>query len=187
MRVLLKLANVADPEGKRAFRTKAVMASELGVTPRSIQRALNDLQSAHLIQPGDQLYVAHLRADKRPVVYDLNFRFRQQFAQPELPEWDGETPFPTAPASGETELSTGETAVDHQGTVNSNRDSKNLTNLNASESNEEPFGPPSEPLRDWYAERCPGDWQHPDNPTHELGGSGACTRCFERPPIGVRA
>lgn len=186
MRVLFKLANVADAEGKRAFRSKAVMADELGVTARSVQRALNDLQAAQLIRPGNQLFVAHLRADKRPTVYDLNFRYRQEFAQPELPAWDGETEISTPPTSGETEISTGETTADHQGTVYSNENLESFVPNRAQET-AEAFGPPSSPLPRWSRDACPGDWQHPENPTHQLGSSGACVRCFERPTNGAAA
>jgi DNA-binding transcriptional MocR family regulator len=98
-RVLLKLANVADENGQRAWRAKVTVADELGVSPRSIQRAYRELESAGLIRPGDQRFVAHLRADLRPTVYDLA-----------LPR---STPVPLwiTPRNGETELSTGETTA----------------------------------------------------------------------------
>ncbi|OJX69728.1 MAG: hypothetical protein BGO94_14745 [Micrococcales bacterium 72-143] len=73
-RVLLKLANVADPEGRRAWRSKFELANELGVDQRSIQRALRELEQAHLIRKGDQKFVTHIRAGYRPTVYDIVMR-----------------------------------------------------------------------------------------------------------------
>ena len=102
-RVLVKLANVAAPDGTRAFRSKTDMARELGVSPRSIQRALVELQECNLIRKGDQRHVTHIVANRRPTVYDLNMRHPNSVQVP-LPETDG---------PGETEISTadlGETA-----------------------------------------------------------------------------
>lgn len=73
-RVLLKLADVASKDGTRAWRSikgKDGMAAELGVSERSIQRALRELEELKLIKPGNQSHVAGLRADRRPTVYDL--------------------------------------------------------------------------------------------------------------------
>ncbi|HTN57512.1 MAG TPA: helix-turn-helix domain-containing protein [Protaetiibacter sp.] len=70
-RVLLKLANVANPEGRNAWRSKHELASELGVDARSIQRALRELEGANLIRRGDQKFVSHIRAGYRPTVYDI--------------------------------------------------------------------------------------------------------------------
>ena len=84
-RVLLKLANVANETGTIAFRSKAEIANELGVHQKSVQKALRALEAAVLIKPGDQRLVQHIRADKRPTVYELNFRYKTQFEQPALP------------------------------------------------------------------------------------------------------
>lgn len=116
-RVLLKLANAAAPDGTRAFRSKAEMAKELGVSQRSIQRALKELEYAALIHPGDQEFVHHIRADRRPIVYDLNFRYQTQYESPELPVWNGETQLSTTPPRGDTPGLNGETTVVAQGTV----------------------------------------------------------------------
>lgn len=102
-RVLLKLANVAAEDGSRAFRDKPRIAHELGVSQRSVQRAYRELEHAALIRPGDQSFTHHIRADKRPTVYDLNFHWQVIVEQPQL-SIDGETP--TVSPYGETELST---------------------------------------------------------------------------------
>lgn len=70
-RVLVKLADVAQPNGTAAWRHAQEMADELGVSLRSVRRALSDLRELGLIQYGDQQHVAHIRKDRRPTVYDL--------------------------------------------------------------------------------------------------------------------
>ncbi|MCU1529162.1 MAG: hypothetical protein JWP75_2925 [Frondihabitans sp.] len=70
-RVLTKLANVAAQDGTRAWRLNSEMSRELGVSVRSIQRALRDLEEADLITRGDQRAVSHWRTDRRPTVYDV--------------------------------------------------------------------------------------------------------------------
>lgn len=112
-RVLLKLANVSNEDGTIAFRTKATMAHELGVNVKSIQRALNELQSAALIKPGDQSFVRHLTGGRRPVVYELNFRYKTQYEQPELP-WPVDNP---APVGGHGYPQVGHAAVPPGGTA----------------------------------------------------------------------
>lgn len=124
-RVLNKLANVANVEGTIAFRDKAGIAEELGVSQRSVQRAYRELEAAALIHPGDQSYVRHIRADKRPTVYELNYRWKTQYSAPELP-WpealDGETERGDRvihnPERGDNYGPSGETTAVAQGTIN---------------------------------------------------------------------
>lgn len=83
-RVLQKLANVAAQDGSRAWRSIPEVANELGVSVRSVQRALKELEDGAvnaatgeqipLIRRGDQRHVDHMRADRRPTVYDVNMR-----------------------------------------------------------------------------------------------------------------
>lgn len=101
-RVLVKLANVADQEGKRAFRSKSAIADELGVSARSVQRAFRELEEGHLVRPGDQRLVSHLPANRRPIVYDIIMR-RTGAVQVTL---SGETEFST----GDDDTPAGETA-----------------------------------------------------------------------------
>lgn len=111
-RVLTKLANVADQNGQRAYRSKHDVARELGVNVRSVQRALAELSDGHLIRKGDQRHVSHIRADRRPTVYDLNMGAAHS-VQIALP--DGETEFSTGDdddLDGETHG--GVTAVAHR-------------------------------------------------------------------------
>lgn len=132
-RVLLKLANVADQGGERAFRFNHQMAAELQVNVRSIRRALRELEEAHLILPGDQALVAHYRTDRRPRVYNLNFKWHLETAPPALgwpgeddappvePVFDPPAPDPEAELidwperNGGTQLSTGQATGGHTG------------------------------------------------------------------------
>lgn len=110
-RVLIKLCNNADKYGQRAWRSNDELALELGVSKRSVQRALRDLELALLIKPGDQEFVRHIRADRRPTVYDMNMRYREVYEQPELPVEDVQED----ESHGVTELSTGEPRGDNWG------------------------------------------------------------------------
>lgn len=87
-RVLVKLANVADTDGTRAFRHVGAMAKELGVSKRSVQRALQELLDKGLLTLGDKRFTAHLPADKRPVVYDVCMTWVTTWGAPELAGWD---------------------------------------------------------------------------------------------------
>jgi hypothetical protein len=71
-RVLVKLADVAQPDGRSAYRFAPHMASELDVSVRSIQRATSELEEAGLIRRGDQKLVTAWRGGNRPIVYDVN-------------------------------------------------------------------------------------------------------------------
>ncbi|AMB58248.1 helix-turn-helix domain-containing protein [Microterricola viridarii] len=107
-RVLLKLANVAAQDGSRAWRNVWEVANELGVDKRSVQRALRELLADDLIRVGDQRAVHHIRADRRPVVYDLNFDYERLYSPPEIPLPDDTDEAPENGAShGVTEFSTG--------------------------------------------------------------------------------
>lgn len=120
-RVLLKLADVATRDGRRAWRSKVELADELQVSPRSVQRAFRELEDttpdgtqrgaddAGLIVAGDQRHVAHIRGDKRPTVYDL----------PHVPQPPQRQPQPMAGAeaiSGNGETQRGDNAVDNPST-----------------------------------------------------------------------
>lgn len=112
-RVLLKLANVAGEDGEHAFRHARKMAQELGVSTRSVQRALRDLEALPLIRRGNQDYTAHLPAGKRPVVYDLVMfgavvEMVHIVGFDDVPEW---------PESDTTRLSTGTREIESDTTT----------------------------------------------------------------------
>lgn len=70
-RVLLQLADRADPLGYHAWPGVAHMAGVLECSERTVQRAIRTLLDDGLIRPGDQRYVAHIRGGNRPTVYDV--------------------------------------------------------------------------------------------------------------------
>lgn len=70
-RVLLQLADRADKLGYGAYPHVSTIADVLECSERTVQRAFRELRTSGLIREGDQRFVAHLRSDRRPVVYDV--------------------------------------------------------------------------------------------------------------------
>lgn len=69
--VLIGLADHAHDDGTEARPSVATLAKYARCSPRTVHNKLRILEQAGLIRRGDQQTVAHLRADRRPVVYDL--------------------------------------------------------------------------------------------------------------------
>lgn len=69
--VLVALADHADPAGRGAYCSAPTIAARLGCTVRSVRRSITALEDAGVIGLGDQQLVAHIRKDRRPVVWDL--------------------------------------------------------------------------------------------------------------------
>lgn len=69
--VLVGLANHAGPDGRGARPAQATLARYVGVSDRTIRTKLRLLEHIGLLSEGDQTAVEHLRADRRPVVFDL--------------------------------------------------------------------------------------------------------------------
>ena len=80
--VLLVLAQTASPEGEDAWRTVDRLAEETGLSDRTVQTKLQLLLTLGVIRLGDQDVVAVKikRADRRPVVYDLDIRAEELIA-----------------------------------------------------------------------------------------------------------
>lgn len=71
-RVLVNLAERADPLGYGAWPAVSSLADSLECSTRTVQRALRELVVAGLIRVAtDQRAVGHIRADHRPTVYDV--------------------------------------------------------------------------------------------------------------------
>lgn len=68
---LIGLANHADRDGSGAYPSQDTLTHYNRKTARQTKRDLDDLQSRGLIRLGDQRFVAHLRPDRRPLVWDL--------------------------------------------------------------------------------------------------------------------
>ncbi|MFT4288143.1 helix-turn-helix domain-containing protein [Nocardioides sp.] len=70
--VLIGLADHAGADGCGAWPSKATLADYARCSSKTVQNKLRVLEAAGVIVPGDQRLNAHLRADRRPTVYDLN-------------------------------------------------------------------------------------------------------------------
>lgn len=69
--ILLVLADNADDEGRGAWPGQRTIAETVPCDRATVQRHMRALEESGLIVRGDQAAVAHLRADRRPVVWDL--------------------------------------------------------------------------------------------------------------------
>lgn len=69
--VLGVLGQHADIDGRYAYPSKATIAHHAKIDAKSAQRALDRLEERRLIGLGDQTAAEYIRADRRPVVYDL--------------------------------------------------------------------------------------------------------------------
>ncbi len=72
--VLLCLANYAGPRGEGAFPAVSTLVNDTGLSVRTVQKRLRELESQQVIRLGNQNLVrAHIRrADQRPVCYDID-------------------------------------------------------------------------------------------------------------------
>lgn len=76
LRVLLfALADRAASDGTSAFPSRAWLAERCFCSVRSVSRRLARLEEMGIIRRGDQHLVDHFRADRRPVVWDLNITY----------------------------------------------------------------------------------------------------------------
>lgn len=121
--VLVALADHASYDGTGAWPSKARLATRLGSSERSVQRALARLEALGLIVRGDQRIVSHIPGNRRPTVWTLRLGSRANHDEPkdetpalvEEPRGDssvtpaGETPVTprgdTSGAPGETPVS----------------------------------------------------------------------------------
>lgn len=71
--VLIGLANHAARDGKGSYPSRETLATYARCSVRTVAVKLRVLEEAGVIVRGDQAHVAHLRGDRRPVVYDLNY------------------------------------------------------------------------------------------------------------------
>lgn len=111
--VLLAYANHARKDGAAAWPGKAAVADYAECDPKTVQRHLRKLEAAGHLRRGDQDLVSHLRADRRPTVYDVamseavrvawagEYAARAAGGQPEEPIWvyDATTDTFTEPAT----------------------------------------------------------------------------------------
>lgn len=69
--ILITLADRAADDGSAAWPSQDWIATRARCSTRTVRRHLQALEARGLIRRGDQTLVAHLRADSRPIVWDL--------------------------------------------------------------------------------------------------------------------
>jgi hypothetical protein len=69
--VLIGLADHANDDGTATWPAQSTLATYAGVTVRTVYTKLAVLVDCGVIRPGDQRLVEHIRADRRPHVWDL--------------------------------------------------------------------------------------------------------------------
>lgn len=70
---LVALARFVDDQGRGARPSRQELARIARKSVSQVHRDLVRLRELELIRPGDQSLVSHIRADRRPVVYDLAY------------------------------------------------------------------------------------------------------------------
>ena len=78
--VLLCLANYADNTGKAAFPSASTLATDTGMSERSVRNKLDLLEALGLIVKGNQAIVAAYieRGDRRPICYDMSMPRKEE-------------------------------------------------------------------------------------------------------------
>ncbi|WP_431935769.1 hypothetical protein [Micromonospora sp. RP3T] len=69
--ILVRMADEADEAGCGVWLATSTIAFDVKVSEKTVQRRLDALEARKLIGRGDQRLAAHVRPDRRPVVYDL--------------------------------------------------------------------------------------------------------------------
>lgn len=75
--ILYSLADRANDDGEGCWPSVATLAQEARCSQRTVQRHLRRLADRGIIRKGDQRMVEKYRADRRPVVWDLNLDARR--------------------------------------------------------------------------------------------------------------
>lgn len=69
--VLVAMAERANDDGTATYQSVATIAKKARVSPRTCHTRLRQLEEMGLIRRGNQDFTAHLKANNRPVVYDI--------------------------------------------------------------------------------------------------------------------
>lgn len=70
--MLVALARSADKHGRGAYPAVQKIMKRTRLSESSVRRALRSMKKSGVISHGDQSLVSHIRADDRPVVWDLD-------------------------------------------------------------------------------------------------------------------
>lgn len=69
--ILMALSKRADPDGCNAYSSYPTIAARAKIDPKTVYRRAKAMESRGILKRGDQSVVAHIRADNRPVVWDI--------------------------------------------------------------------------------------------------------------------
>lgn len=78
--VLIGYANHAHRDGRNAWASVETIAKYANCSTRTVQRHVAQLVADGFMREGDQTLVAHLRGDRRPIVYDVAMSEEQRLA-----------------------------------------------------------------------------------------------------------
>ncbi|MFG2058642.1 helix-turn-helix domain-containing protein [Micromonospora sp. NPDC048930] len=110
---LVALACYADETGRNAYPSTDTLARRARRSKRQVQRDLDELEKRGLIHRGDQGVAEHVRADRRPVVWDLPLP-RDDTVSPRTGERD-DTVSPRRPRTGRHQRRHGVTTATPRG------------------------------------------------------------------------
>lgn len=89
--VLIGYANHAHKDGRNSWASKDTIAEYANCHVKTVRRHVRELVAAGWMREGDQKQVSHLRADRRPVVYDVAMTEAQRL------EWATASPVDNPP------------------------------------------------------------------------------------------
>lgn len=90
--ILLGYANHAHADGTAAWPSVETIAAYADCTARTVQRHLRALVDEGFMREGDQGLISHLRADRRPTVYNVAMSEEQRLGWATEQRGDIETP-----------------------------------------------------------------------------------------------
>lgn len=100
--VLVALADHADDDGRGCWPAHASIARRARCSVSTVQRTLTRLEQGGVIRRGQQGAVAHVRADRRPVVWDLVMPPRGTAGQSDRPVSEPSTAGQIGATTGQT-------------------------------------------------------------------------------------